>query len=161
MKLFKLMRNNKGGYKMRALLKCLIGCFILIFYTLDVLAQIDSCEYFVSGGKKIFSIFKDGDDMWIGTDVALVKYNTSSTEMTFFDELCDHPCVGISAIAKDSTGNLWFGTGSPPYGNGCGLIQFDGDQWVLFNSENSPLPDNTVQTLAVDSHNDLWIGCGV
>jgi hypothetical protein len=39
-----------------------------------------------------------------------------------------------------------------------GLLRFDDTGWTIYNTSNSPLPDNWVLSLAVDSSNSLWIG---
>lgn len=51
------------------------------------------------------------------------------------------------AIGQDEKGTLYFG-------NDCGLLQFDGIEWVL-----SKLPNASIlRSLAVDSHNTIYTG---
>ena len=39
-----------------------------------------------------------------------------------------------------------------------GLASFDGTKWKIYKTSNSDIPDNVVYALAVDNHNNLWIG---
>jgi ligand-binding sensor domain-containing protein len=60
----------------------------------------------------------------------------------------------IKSIAFDSKGNAWIGTFKQ------GLIKYNPQETVIFNSENSNLPSNSViWDIAVDSKDNVWIGC--
>jgi hypothetical protein len=58
----------------------------------------------------------------------------------------------IYALALDSGGSLWLGT---QHG---GLAKFDGENWSVYNEDNSDLPDNYIFTVAIDSNDNKWIG---
>jgi len=58
----------------------------------------------------------------------------------------------ITAIARDEEGNIWFGTW------GGGVIKFDGVNWITYNTSNSGLASNYVQSIAIDSANVKWFG---
>jgi len=38
------------------------------------------------------------------------------------------------------------------------LVKYDGKNWIVFNSSNSGLPDNTVTSIAVGADGVKWIG---
>ncbi len=69
------------------------------------------------------------------------------------------PVKQATAVARDSSGNLWFG-GKPDEASNWpgGIMKYDGNTWTLFTSENSALPDDYVTSLAVDTSGNLWIG---
>ena len=46
---------------------------------------------------------------------------------------------------------MWVGTTA-------GLAAFDGTIWNVFNTSNSPLPDNSINVIAIDDSNHKWIG---
>jgi ligand-binding sensor domain-containing protein len=48
-------------------------------------------------------------------------------------------------------GTIWVATSA-------GFAKFDGADFVVFNSVNSPLPNNFVYNLTFDSNHILWIG---
>jgi ligand-binding sensor domain-containing protein len=50
----------------------------------------------------------------------------------------------------DKEGNIWLS------GNE-GLCKFDGQNWTIFNKDNSPLPSNAIRELAIDDNNNLWL----
>jgi hypothetical protein len=42
-----------------------------------------------------------------------------------------------------------------------GLAKFDGVNWSVYNTSNSGLPDNDVETIAIDEKGNIWIGTGI
>jgi ligand-binding sensor domain-containing protein len=59
----------------------------------------------------------------------------------------------VNAIAFDSKGNAWIGT------QGKGLIRYNTNETVVYNSENSVLPENfVIWDIAVDKNDNVWIG---
>ena len=60
----------------------------------------------------------------------------------------------VTAIAFDKLGNAWIGTFSQ------GLIKYNPAETVVYNTSNSDFPNNApIWDLAVDSQNNVWIGC--
>jgi len=59
----------------------------------------------------------------------------------------------VTAIAFDSKGNAWIGT------FGQGLIRYNANETVVYNSENSVLPENfIIRDIAIDKNDNVWIG---
>lgn len=59
----------------------------------------------------------------------------------------------VTAIVQDKKGCVWIGTES-------GLNQYDGYSFTVFNSSNSGLKHNAINSLYYDQEtNILWIGC--
>jgi len=56
------------------------------------------------------------------------------------------------AVAVDTNNNIWFGT------VGGGVFQFDGNDWINYNSNNSGLVYNWVNSIVIDSKNNKWFG---
>jgi len=62
------------------------------------------------------------------------------------------PQVSVTAMAQDEQGYIWLGTQG-------GLARFDGHQFTVFNTANTPqLLSNLVTSLYLDSNKRLWIG---
>ncbi|KKO46227.1 hypothetical protein WG68_05490 [Arsukibacterium ikkense] len=62
------------------------------------------------------------------------------------------PQVSVTAMAQDEQGYLWLGTQG-------GLARFDGHQFTVFNTANTPaLLSNLITALYIDSQQQLWIG---
>lgn len=61
------------------------------------------------------------------------------------------PVNEIVSIAQTQDGYIWLATFD-------GLVRFDGDQFTVFNTGNTPeFPTNRFIELHVDRHNNLWI----
>lgn len=65
--------------------------------------------------------------------------------------------IGISEttfdqIIEDIDSKIWIASAEE------GLLCYDGGFWTRFDTSNSPLPENNISSLEVDSTNNLWIG---
>ncbi|HEX5791854.1 MAG TPA: diguanylate cyclase, partial [Rheinheimera sp.] len=62
------------------------------------------------------------------------------------------PQISVTALAQDTQGFLWVGTQN-------GLARFDGVQFSVFNTANTPaLSSNLITALHMDKQQRLWIG---
>lgn len=57
------------------------------------------------------------------------------------------PSNTIRLVTQDPNGNYWIGTWD------AGLIKFDGSNWSIYNKNNSPLPHNSVYSVAFHNGN--------
>jgi ligand-binding sensor domain-containing protein len=69
------------------------------------------------------------------------NYNTSNSPLPFNTVRC----IAIQGQKK------WFGTDA-------GLASFDGLNWEVFTTSNSPLTDSDIRALKVESDSVIWIG---
>lgn len=60
----------------------------------------------------------------------------------------DTPC-GVTTIAIDSKNNKWFGL------YGAGILKFDDNDWTF-----ESLYDNNIRSMAIDIHDNIWVGSG-
>ena len=57
----------------------------------------------------------------------------------------------VRAVVQTFDGYIWLGTDD-------GLVRFNGNEFTVFNTENTPqLGSNSIQTLVVDHQNRLWV----
>jgi ligand-binding sensor domain-containing protein len=106
--------------------------------------------------------------MWIGYDCHVyggclyrydgfhwTKYSRGNSGLQYDDVL---------AIAIDANGNKWLGSmevyfsgqsGFSYYGGG--LTKFDGVNWTSYFASNSGLPDDFVNLIAIDVHDNKWL----
>jgi len=67
----------------------------------------------------------------------------------------------VLAMAEDTEGRKWFGTGNWLYGSardeGSGVLCLDGESWRLFSTEDG-LPGEVVRSVAVDRDGRVWFG---
>jgi len=71
----------------------------------------------------------------------------------FFDE-ADDPLLAenINAIAFDSQGQAWIGTGG-------GVVRYDGTTWTDFTAKELELEWPSITAVAVDQRDNIWVGC--
>lgn len=79
-------------------------------------------------------------------------YGQSNLWKVITNETIGIQSSGIYAIVEDMDSNIWIGTWTE------GLFKFDGDNWINYDTSNTPLLENRIRTLGVDSSNTLWIG---
>jgi signal transduction histidine kinase/CheY-like chemotaxis protein/ligand-binding sensor domain-containing protein len=97
----------------------------------------------------------DPDTLWIGTDRGLNRVDRTTDQATQVNQ----PVFarGVSAIVKDRSGHLWFGT------NGNGLVRFDpgAGRYTTHShvaSDPRSLNHDRVTALRVDRGGSLWVG---
>ncbi|GGW69664.1 ligand-binding sensor domain-containing diguanylate cyclase [Alishewanella tabrizica] len=62
------------------------------------------------------------------------------------------PQISVQTMVQDADGFIWLGTQN-------GLARFDGVQFDVFNTANSPnLPSNLITSLLIDAKQQLWVG---
>jgi ligand-binding sensor domain-containing protein len=89
---------------------------------------------------------------WYGTNHG-AAFHTSHhakigwTQYTIEDGLISDT---VLSIAKDFTGNIWFGTN-------IGVSRLSGTQWTNFTSDDG-LADNHINTISVDKDSSIWFG---
>jgi len=100
----------------------------------------------------ILTVITDGITQWYGTNRGIGYHTTENTKADWItytrgDGLV---CDTVYAIAKDLSGNMWFGTH-------LGVSKLSGATWTNFTNKNG-LIDNKVNTLAVDTDGSIWFG---
>ncbi|MHC4510131.1 MAG: two-component regulator propeller domain-containing protein [Planctomycetota bacterium] len=89
-------------------------------------------------------------NLWIGTEGGtLTKFDGES--WTLYGRPTSAP--QLASPSFDALGNLWIGSW------GGGLVKFDGvDDWTVYNTGNSGLPNNRAWATVFDGQGNLWIG---
>lgn len=97
---------------------------------------------------------EDPDTLWVGTDRGLNRVDRKTDQVTqlYLPALAR----GVSAIAKDPAGHLWFGT------NGAGVVRLDpasGQSTTFAHAATDPrsLNHNRVTAMRVDRSGSVWI----
>ncbi|MEP7264481.1 MAG: T9SS type A sorting domain-containing protein, partial [Bacteroidota bacterium] len=62
------------------------------------------------------------------------------------------PQGNIADIAFDTLGNKWIATEQ-------GLYKYDGTTWTVFDTSNTAMMGNWVNSLLMDNNGTLWVGC--
>jgi len=101
----------------------------------------------------IYTVFADGDAQWYGTDKGVAFHSTEFTksDWTTYTRADGLVCDSVYAIAKDLSGNVWFGTHK-------GVSKFSTDSiWTNITTRDG-LVTNKVNTIAVDIDGSMWFG---
>ncbi len=105
-------------------------------------------------GRPVTGLAEDLSGLiWAATYHGIFQYDGANLKI-FFNSGSNGQNVVESALS-DKAGKLWFGT------RDSGFIEFDGINWMVFDSTNSPLPANQVTALAQAPGGDLWMGLGI
>jgi ligand-binding sensor domain-containing protein len=71
----------------------------------------------------------------------------------------------VHNLKIDNAGNLWLTTHQPNYLSaiypGSGLTKFDGDNWIVYDKQNSGLPSDYISYINTDNEGNVWIGTGI
>ncbi|MDR1783396.1 MAG: response regulator [Dysgonamonadaceae bacterium] len=104
-------------------------------------------------GNSIYSIYKDDSGIWIGTMEGINLYNRAEDNFIRVRE------IGTTTIdiVSDASDNLWFAT------LGKGLFRYckKDKKWTQYTNikgDTASIPNDQINTLHVDSDNNLWLG---
>ncbi len=137
----------------------------LILFALIIIAPKYFCQnsewtiYYA--GSTINRLLSDGKALWLGTTDGLFKLDKDTGKKTFYNKNnSKFPEYAVTSIVKDtinSKGSLWVGLKSKHDSYKC-LANFDGNKWTVYDETNSGIPNVQINTLAIDSKGNIWIG---
>ncbi len=125
-----------------------VTLLILLLLGLGNLFAQNCTNYFT--GKEVYTILEQDSLIWIGTECRIVQVDKNYVQDNFLNIDDRQICNIYRDFALDSLGNLWVGS------DGDGLFRFDGQQWTVFNTTNSPIPSDYVYWPRVSPQGDLW-----
>jgi ligand-binding sensor domain-containing protein len=76
----------------------------------------------------------------LAQDIQLI--NTSNSKL---------PEDNLWSIAIDHNGNKWIGAAH------SGLVKYDGQNFTVYDKNNSPISDNFISSIYVDQKNNVWV----
>ena len=102
--------------------------------------------------QNVLCAVADGIAQWYGTDAGAAYHASefTKTDWTTYTRAEGLICDTVYAIAKDLTGNVWFGTHK-------GVSKLTDSKWQNFTKTDG-LPENKVNAIAIDKDNSIWIG---
>jgi len=103
-------------------------------------------------------IFNYGDTILIGTDQGrgIIKFHKKTEQFEFcLPRSGQFPPEGnISTIEVDASGNIWFLIWR------SGMGYFNGEDYILYTTDNSPLPHNWCDDIEIDERNTIYVTTG-
>lgn len=123
----------------------------LLFCTLLPLgAQTPEWSEYASASA-VRDIAEEGQYLWLATETGLVRFDKQAftgTQYTLHNS--GLPAVYLTSIAADRDGVKWIGSWQ-------GLVRYDGTDWEVFDTSNSPLTTPVISDVAIDRDNAVWI----
>lgn len=102
----------------------------------------------------VYAVLADGaGGAWLGTDQGAYHVDSSHNWTYYGMENSMIPDKPVRALARDASGDTWFGT----WGGGAVLLDSLGS-WHTYNSANSPLPGNYLYAVTPDAAGGVWFG---
>lgn len=93
--------------------------------------------------------------LWIATENAGISKLLGGNFINYSPSNSGLPGLEAWAITPDGNAGAWIGNGFH------GLVHYDGGSaWTTYNTSNSPLPYNWVNSIHVSSNGDVWIATG-
>jgi ligand-binding sensor domain-containing protein len=115
----------------------------------------DNTGFFLSPSVNSIAI-DENDTKWIGIGAFLgpgvIPGNLLEFDGTNWTGYISPPGYPVYSVAIDENNTKWIGTYEE------GIAEIDGSNWTFYNSSNSGLPHDKVNTIARDENDTKWIG---
>lgn len=139
---------------------------LMVFLYISVSSQnFISWENYLNGNE-VTAITEDANYIYVGTkEGGAVQINKTTNAKVYFDSN-NSGLVGnrVSAVAKDSQGNIWFGNHvgvNSINGMKGGLAKYDGTNWTSYDYGNTGINLSNINSIAIDSSDKVWLGKGL
>ncbi|HED38550.1 MAG TPA: T9SS type A sorting domain-containing protein [Ignavibacteria bacterium] len=108
----------------------------------------------------------NGDSIWVSSKYSGIEQyyipNIFSVRSTLIlnSKNSELPTNNVSDMKFDKEGNLWIATFEYDFRNTNlgGVSKFDGNNWTIYNQNNSPIPTDQITKIEFDKNGNLWIG---
>lgn len=102
--------------------------------------------------ETVYTAVADGNAQWYGTDKGVAYHSSEFTkaDWTTYTREDGLICDTVYAIAKDPSGNIWFGTHK-------GVCKLTGNKWQNYTVKDGLIADK-INTIAIDIDRSLWFG---
>lgn len=135
-----------------------IANYVLQKFDNGVFTTIDHDDMGISPDETVLSVAIDSfDNIWIGTTVGLLKYD--GVDFIHWDEsnsnIVANPVFDIEVGRGDTIYLSAFNVYTWPYYGGFSI--FDGEEFISFNDETSPLAHKQTEDIELDHDGNLWL----
>ena len=96
--------------------------------------------------------FDSNGTAWVGTLGGLAEFDGTTWTTHGIPQLVGTIQIGTNDLAFDSKGNLWVGSSA------LGLLKFDGSEFTSFDTDNTKIASNNIQSVYVDQDDHIWSG---
>jgi len=115
-----------------------------------------SQENFLKGFSAVMGFAIDSQqDNWVtalGDSITtMAKFNDTTYTLFGDSTIGFHLSVTFGGIAIDSNDTKWIATND-------GLAKYDDSDWIVYDTNNSPLPSDWISALMIDNYDNKWMG---
>ncbi len=121
---------------------------VFVFFTIYTYSQDTIINYPTNGA--LYSVYIENDTVWYCSSGGIVILDTNGNWIRNITENDGLLHNSVNCNAKDSIGNMWFGTN-------LGVSMFDGTSWNNYTLASGLLQDD-VLSIAIDTNNHVWCG---
>lgn len=108
------------------------------------------CNY--TNGEFVNSILLEENNVWIGTNGGLVKYDRINQISNYFNKANSPlPDNVVNCISRDTDGNIWIGTDN-------GIVVFNDGNWTIYYSNKTAYAESKIKAVRFDNLGNAWIG---
>jgi ligand-binding sensor domain-containing protein len=139
----------------------LFTILILLLFSSQIKAQPELWDYldpFYYNGRTITG---SGNELLIGKNMGgALSFNKETTQVEYYKRYYTGLVSNIiSKVEVDNLGNKWFACSNVSTNNELtGICKFDGTNWTVYDSSNSPVPHEDLKYFHVDNSEVLWVG---
>jgi hypothetical protein len=101
-----------------------------------------------------YALVEDGETLWIGSGSGLIAWHKGDGTHTRISTVEGLPHRQVYSGAVDTEGNRWFGGDA-----GLSKLSSGGD-WTIYNTVNSGIFSNHVESVVATGDGTLWLGHG-
>jgi len=137
--------------------KMLLVLSVLLLVALSLCAQ--QWEFYGHGNSHAMAIQEN--ILWIGHEsngISCLDMNSGEIIAEYNYLNSPLPRGFVTGVEIDSDGNKWFGLYDIFEEEGGGLTKFDGENWVVWDTENSLIPTNNILDIYIDDFGNIWTG---
>lgn len=131
-------------------MRSIAALLLLVFNAHFAFGQLPKWANYVNDNK-IYDIAVDGDEVWIGSEGGLTKWNRSTeVKESFLPTTTGFGGFGVRTIAVAPDGTKWIG------GAKGGLLRFDGTNWERYYYINTGDTLGIVYKIKIAPNGDVW-----
>jgi ligand-binding sensor domain-containing protein len=142
------------------LLRFILGLLFYNLFCINSFAQNgnENWENIICSNE-IVCIKQNNDFLWIATYASLLKVDLNSGEISEYNKANSKlPYNMVYDIEISSNGIVWVACGTHSFPGYCALVKIENDDWTIYDHTNSPLTFYTINDLAIDEDENIWLG---
>jgi ligand-binding sensor domain-containing protein len=124
--------------------------FLFLLFTLNTYSQLNGKWENFYGDVYLTEIAETSNDLWFASG-SLIRMDKKTKELTYYNGTNSNvDGYGIFDMITYED-KVWMAIKDE------GLVCYDGNEWTVYDSENSNLPNNNITSIEVQSNGTIWL----